>query len=127
MCHIILFSQYNVIKSFIIRSICFLRWVRVWKKREWGGEREAGMGMGGGWEGKWRGLGRGGRDGEKASWEVLIFRWMYNTVLMIIFTIITSCKTFDHLLFKHYWAIIKLVCTFFSLFCVSSTSQHYLY
>lgn len=58
--------------------------------------------MGRGCEGRWRSVEREGRDGEKASREVLIFRWIYNTVLMIIFTIISSCKTLDHLLFKQY-------------------------
>lgn len=66
---VMLFSEYSVVKSFHIRSICFLKWGGVWKKR-----------------GK-RGAGRG--EGLKRR-EVLIFRRICKTVLMIIFTIVLS-------------------------------------
>lgn len=42
MCHVILFSEFSVVKSFHIRSICFLKWGGVWKKR---GKRGEGRGV----------------------------------------------------------------------------------
>lgn len=80
-------------KIFCTRSICFL-WGKVRRKT---------------------GEGKGGEGRGNISREVLILRTICNTVPMIIFTIILPYKTLEHLHFKQYWAIIKLVYTFFPL------------